>query len=137
LLSYLQRPVPIIVRNTPVKTCPLTPRFHSNSLVSLHTLLHSQCVFCDWTDLRSDSSRLTVGASNVLLFVESSFVCSSNFRREVGWTIDYRWEDGRFPVSASCKTISNPVWLSRSETGVHSGIRCWKKARFWISLMSD
>jgi hypothetical protein len=31
-------------------------------------------------------------------------------------TIDYRFEDGRFPVSASCVSISNPDSLSSSET---------------------
>jgi hypothetical protein len=36
--------------------------------------------------------------------------------------IDYRCEDGRFPVFASCVTISNPGSLSRSETGVNPGI---------------
>ncbi len=30
--------------------------------------------------------------------------------------IDYRCEDGRFPVSASCVTISNPDSLSNGET---------------------
>jgi hypothetical protein len=37
--------------------------------------------------------------------------------------IDYRCEDGRFLVSASCVTISNPDSLSSSETGVNPGIR--------------
>jgi hypothetical protein len=41
--------------------------------------------------------------------------------------IDYRCEDGRFPVSASCVSISKPDLLSSSETGVNSGIRSWKK----------
>ncbi len=41
--------------------------------------------------------------------------------------IDYRCEDGCFPVSASCLTISNPDSLSSSETGNNPGIRSWKK----------
>ncbi len=41
--------------------------------------------------------------------------------------IDYRFEDGRFPVYASCVTISNHNLLFISETGVNSGIRSWKK----------
>jgi hypothetical protein len=41
-----------------------------------------------------------------------------------GLTIDYRREDGHFPVSVSCVTISNPDLLSRSETGVDPGIMC-------------
>ncbi len=36
---------------------------------------------------------------------------------------DYRCEDGSFPVSASCVTISNPNSLSSSGTGVNPGIR--------------
>jgi hypothetical protein len=41
--------------------------------------------------------------------------------------IDYRREDGRFPVSMSFVTISNPDSLSSSETGVNPSIRSWKK----------
>jgi hypothetical protein len=41
--------------------------------------------------------------------------------------IDYRCEDGRFPVYASCVTISNPDSLYSSETGINPGIRSWKK----------
>ncbi len=33
--------------------------------------------------------------------------------------IDYRSEDGRFPVSTIFVTISNPDLLSRSEAGVN------------------
>jgi hypothetical protein len=51
---------------------------------------------------------------------------SENWWRAV--TIDYRCEDGRIPLSASCVTISNPVPLSGSETGVNLGIRSWKSA---------
>ncbi len=40
--------------------------------------------------------------------------------------IDYRREDGPFPVFASCVTISHPDSLSSSETGVNPGIRSWK-----------
>jgi hypothetical protein len=35
-------------------------------------------------------------------------------------------EDGRFPVSASCVTISNPNLLSSSETAVNPGIKSRK-----------
>jgi hypothetical protein len=38
-------------------------------------------------------------------------------------TIDYRCEDGRFPGSLSCVTISNPNLLSRSEKTVYPGMR--------------
>jgi hypothetical protein len=41
--------------------------------------------------------------------------------------IDYWREDGRFRVSTSCVTISNPDSLSSSETGDSPGIRSWKK----------
>jgi hypothetical protein len=37
-------------------------------------------------------------------------------------TIDYTSEDGLFPVSASCVTISNLDLLSSNETGVDPGI---------------
>jgi hypothetical protein len=36
-------------------------------------------------------------------------------------------EDGRFPVSASCVSISNPDLLSSSEAGVNRGIISWLK----------
>ncbi len=36
--------------------------------------------------------------------------------------IDYRCEDGRFTVPASCMTILNHDTLSSSETGVNHGI---------------
>ncbi len=42
-------------------------------------------------------------------------------------TIDYRCEDGRFLVSTSCVTISNPDSLCSCATGVNLGIRSWKK----------
>ncbi len=44
-----------------------------------------------------------------------------NFR--LGHTLDYRCIGGRFPVTASCVTISNPHLLSSSEAGVDSGMR--------------
>ncbi len=44
-----------------------------------------------------------------------------------GTAKDYRCEDGRFQVSASCVTISNPDSLSSSDTGVNPGIRRWRK----------
>ncbi len=45
--------------------------------------------------------------------------------------IDYGCEDGRFSVSASCVTISNPDSLSSSETGVNPGIWSWKHLPEW------
>jgi hypothetical protein len=39
--------------------------------------------------------------------------------------IDYRREDGRFPVCTSCVTISKPDWLPNSETGVNPETRSW------------
>jgi hypothetical protein len=41
--------------------------------------------------------------------------------------IDYRCEDGRFPVSARSVTISNPNSLSSREAGDNPGIRSWKR----------
>jgi hypothetical protein len=41
-------------------------------------------------------------------------------------TMNHRREDGRSPVSASCVIISNPDWLSSSETEVNPRIRSWK-----------
>jgi hypothetical protein len=56
---------------------------------------------------------------------------------EAQWHIDYRCEDGRFPVSASCVTISNPDSLSSSGKGVNPGMRSWKKKTLiWMRLMS-
>jgi hypothetical protein len=53
---------------------------------------------------------------------------------DIGKNIDYRCdcEDGRFRFLqiASCVTISNLDSLSSSETGVHLGIRGWKKQLF-------
>jgi hypothetical protein len=37
--------------------------------------------------------------------------------------IDYRYENGRFPVFASFVTISYPTLPSSSETGVNPGIK--------------
>ncbi len=50
--------------------------------------------------------------------------CTSLFLYPFG-CIDYRCKDGRFPVSASCLTISNTDSRSSSETGVNHGIRSW------------
>ncbi len=50
--------------------------------------------------------------------------------------IDYRCEDGRFSVSASCVTIWNPHLLSSSKTGVKPVIRRWKTL-IWLSSMSE
>jgi hypothetical protein len=37
--------------------------------------------------------------------------------------IDYRCEDGRFPVCPRCMTISNPDLLSCVKTGINPGVR--------------
>jgi hypothetical protein len=39
-------------------------------------------------------------------------------------------EEGRFPVAASCVTISNPDSLFSCETGANPGIRSWKGTYF-------
>ncbi len=44
----------------------------------------------------------------------------------MGHFMDYRCEDGRFPMSASCVTISNPDSLSSNASGVNPGIESWK-----------
>ncbi len=44
------------------------------------------------------------------------------------WSIDNRWEDGRFSVSESCVIIPNPDFLlSSSETEADSEMSTWKK----------
>jgi hypothetical protein len=40
-------------------------------------------------------------------------------------SIDYRCEDGRFPVSAPCVTISNPESLFSSQALFNPGVRSW------------
>ncbi len=47
----------------------------------------------------------------------------ASFPCHLGSPIDYRSEDGRSPVFASCVTSSNPDLFSSSETGVNPGIR--------------
>jgi hypothetical protein len=42
------------------------------------------------------------------------------------YSIDYRCEDGRFPVFARCVTISSPYLLSCIETRANPGIRIGK-----------
>ncbi len=58
--------------------------------------------------------------------------CSESNEKRSSWstfinTIDYRCEDGRFPVSASCVTILIPDSLWSRETMVYFGIKSWKK----------
>jgi hypothetical protein len=50
---------------------------------------------------------------------------------------DYGCEDGRFPVSESCVTISNPNLLSSTEKGGQSWKKKLKKALDWLSPMSE
>ncbi len=40
--------------------------------------------------------------------------------------MDYKYDDGRFAVSASFVAISNPASLLSSEKGDNPGIRSWK-----------
>jgi hypothetical protein len=49
---------------------------------------------------------------------------------------DYRCEDGRFQVPASCVTISNLDLHSNSETGFNSGMKM-KNALLGLSSMSE
>jgi hypothetical protein len=56
------------------------------------------------------------------LFMKTSVEESWN----IVMTIDYRFASGRFPVTASCVTISNPDSRSSSETGVNPGIKSQK-----------
>jgi hypothetical protein len=44
-------------------------------------------------------------------------------KKNLGQGMDYRHEDGSFPVSASCVTITNPTLLSTCKTGVDPGLR--------------
>jgi hypothetical protein len=41
--------------------------------------------------------------------------------------MDYRCEDGRFPVSPSCMTLSNQDLHFNSETGASPVTKSWKK----------
>ncbi len=78
-------------------------------------------------------SRLKEGSSDVAVTTSGHEWRSSFkiFHRTLMHTyrcthIDYRSEDGRFPVSASWMKISNPDLLSSSETWVNPGIINWK-----------
>ncbi len=51
---------------------------------------------------------------------------SFTFFGENSETIDYRCQDGRFPVSSNCMTITNPDELPKIETGVNPRIRSWR-----------
>ncbi len=46
----------------------------------------------------------------------------------------YRWEDGPFPVFASCVTISNPNSLSSSETGVNAWMKSFVRKWLVVSI---
>ncbi len=61
--------------------------------------------------------------ANVLQKWPVLLLCSSNDTQVAACPVDYRCKDGRFPVSASCVTMSNPDSLSRSKTEVNTGIR--------------
>jgi hypothetical protein len=56
------------------------------------------------------------------LYDSNAFVKSPEVK-SYGKTIDYRCEDGRFPVSTTCVTISNTDMLFSSETEVNPGMR--------------
>ncbi len=42
---------------------------------------------------------------------------------QADFLIDYRRDDGRFPVTARCVTIIIPDFVSSSEIGVNPGIK--------------
>jgi hypothetical protein len=46
--------------------------------------------------------------------------------------IDYRWEDGRFPVSASCVKISATYWLNCSEIWANLGKEAKKPLSYQV-----
>ncbi len=96
------------------------------------TLLYQQ--FSNLLILQRDMSGPRLGAlSNNR---RSGVVASSSVK--LGIHIDYRCEYGRFPVSASCLTTSNPGLLSSSETRVSPGIKNWKKNSYtWVSLILE
>jgi hypothetical protein len=64
------------------------------------------------------AGRVVDGYADRLLRKKAFRLNSTSLGRE---TVDYRHEDGRFPVSVTCVTISNPESLSSSETGLHPG----------------
>jgi hypothetical protein len=88
----------------------LCPTFHSRKGYRTH--------FEDSLASRTGGTSLLITRSDLLLYF-----CFSFF---VIQPVDYRCEDGRFQVSASCVTISNPDYLSRSVTVVNPVIRSWK-----------
>jgi hypothetical protein len=58
---------------------------------------------------------------------DGEFEAGKDQRRLDGEPMDYRCEDDRFPLSASCVTISSSKSLSSiSETEVNPGIRNFK-----------
>ncbi len=83
--------------------------------------------------LDSNSDFIPEGIGQILLRLSEKYVSL----RVLHCTIRYRCEDGRFPVSSSDVTFSNPDLLSRSETGVDSGIRSSEQHLSDMSSMSD
>ncbi len=74
----------------------------------------------------------TLQALVVPLFWEINVSCSCR------GNIDYRCVGGRFPVSASCVTISNPESLSSCKTEVNpEKKKKLKRAIIWMSLMLE
>ncbi len=113
------------------------PRIESTPFVTLTTLLvdvngnrQHKCwelLLGSWPDLLFRSllfspfffARDSALLRGPLLNSERSVVSAS-----LGPAIEYKCEDCRFPVSASCVTISTNS-LSSSETGINSGTRSW------------
>ncbi len=62
-------------------------------------------------------------------------LCTAHIYASLVWPMDYRRKDGRFPVSASCVTISNSNSLSSSKTEFNPWRRSWKTL-IWMSVMS-
>jgi hypothetical protein len=84
---------------------------------SLSLVLDSACT-CMHCDSESFTVKWSGGNKKEILFIE-------RIRRSAA-CIDFRFEYGCSPLSASCVTISNPDLVSSSDTGVKSGIRNWK-----------
>jgi hypothetical protein len=85
-------------------------------------------------DLAKADGRVSDGGRSRTM---SSCVCP--FICLVVWRLEHRLygcQDGRFPVSASCVTISKPNPFSSIDIGFNPGIRTWKKSLIWMRSMS-
>ncbi len=91
------------------------------SAARMNDMRHKTLVI-DCTNLATDQlvTGGTAAACHVLWPTSQRSITQSIY------SIDYRYEDVRFQVSASCITISNLDLFSSSETGVNPAIRSWK-----------